>query len=388
MKFASRLVSFDPAPGDQFRPISTPIYQTATFEQEHADQFGEYDYSRSGNPTRTVLENHLASLESGSRGFCFSSGMAAIATVTKLLRNGDDILADSDLYGGTCRLFSKILDRTGITARYADACDPERFEQQITPQTRLVYVESPTNPLLRVVDLRRIAAIAHAHGALFCVDNSTMSPYLQNPLDLGADIVLHSATKYLGGHHDVTAGAIVVRDEDLASQIYFLQNAEGNALAPFDCYLLLRGIKTLKLRLDCQQRNAQLVASFLAAHKDVTGVYYPGLREARGYELQRSQARGAGAVLSFTTGSMEVSKAIAEQAKLFRITVSFGSVNSSISLPGSMSHASVPCEVMATRDLPPDLVRISAGIEDEEDMIADLDQALSFAKQRVLIAIP
>lgn len=385
MKFASRLVSFDPAPGDQFRPISTPIYQTATFEQEHADHFGEYDYSRSGNPTRTVLENHLASLENGSRGFCFSSGMAAIATVTKLLRNGDDILADSDLYGGTCRLFSKILDRTGITARYADACSPETFEQQITPQTRLVYVESPTNPLLRVVDLRRIAAIAHAHGALFCVDNSTMSPYLQNPLDLGADIVLHSATKYLGGHHDVTAGAIVVRDEDLAGQIYFVQNAEGNALAPFDCYLLLRGIKTLKLRLDCQQRNAQAIASFLTAHKEVTGVYYPGLREARGYELQLSQARGAGAVLSFTTGSIEVSKAIAEQTKLFRITVSFGSVNSSISLPGSMSHASVPSEVMATRDLPRDLVRISAGIEDEEDMIADLDQAISFAKRRALV---
>jgi cystathionine beta-lyase len=388
MKFASRLVSFDPAPGDRFRPISTPIYQTATFEQEHADQFGEYDYSRSGNPTRTVLENHLASLENGSRGFCFSSGMAAIATVTKPLRNGDDILADSDLYGGTCRLFSKLLDRTGITARYADACDPESFEQQITPQTRLVYVESPTNPLLRVVDLRRIAGIAHAHGALLCVDNSTMSPYLQNPLDLGADIVLHSATKYLGGHHDVTAGAIIVRDETLAGQIYFVQNAEGNALAPFDCYLLLRGIKTLKLRLDCQQRNAQAVASFLAAHKDVTGVYYPGLRGARGYDLQHSQARGAGAVLSFTTGSIELSKAIAEQAKLFRITVSFGSVNSSISLPGNMSHASVPPEVMATRDLPRDLVRISAGIEDEEDMIADLDQALSFAKQRVLIAIP
>ena len=388
MKFASRLVSFDPAPGDRFRPISTPIYQTATFEQEHADQFGEYDYSRSGNPTRTVLENHLASLENGSRGFCFSSGMAAIATVTKLLRNGDDILADSDLYGGTCRLFSKLLDRTGITARYADACDLESFEQQITPKTKLVYVESPTNPLLRVVDLRRIAGIAHAHGALLCVDNSTMSPYLQNPLDLGADIVLHSATKYLGGHHDVTAGAIVVRDEALAGQIYFVQNAEGNALAPFDCYLLLRGIKTLKLRLDCQQRNAHAVASFLAAHKDVTGVYYPGLRGARGYDLQHSQARGAGAVLSFTTGSIELSKALAEQAKLFRITVSFGSVNSSISLPGNMSHASVPPEVMATRDLPRDLVRISAGIEDEEDMIADLDQALSLAKQRVLIAIP
>jgi cystathionine beta-lyase len=376
MKFASRLVSFDPAPGDRFRPISTPIYQTATFEQEYADSFGEYDYSRSGNPTRTVLEKHLAALENGTRGFGFASGMAAISTVTKLLRSGDEILADSDLYGGTCRLFSKVLDRTGISAQYADASDVERFAQRITPETRLVYVESPTNPLLRVIDLRRIADLAHAHGALLCVDNSTMSPYLQNPLDLGADVVLHSATKFLGGHHDVTAGAIVVKDSELAEKIYFIQNAEGNALGPFDCYLLLRGIKTLKLRLDCQQRNALAIAQFFTEHKGVKHVYYPGLREDVGYELQRSQARGPGAVLSFTTGSFEVSKAIAEHASLFRITVSFGSVNSSISLPGNMSHASVPAELRALRDLPSDLVRISVGIEDEEDLIADLDQAI------------
>jgi len=386
MKFASRLVSFDPAPGDRFRPISTPIYQTATFEQEHADSFGEYDYSRSGNPTRAVLEKHLASLENGSRGFCFSSGMAAISTVTKLLRSGEEILADSDLYGGTCRLFSKILDRSGIVARYADASDPERFEQQITPSTRLIHIESPTNPLLRVIDLRRIAAIAHDHGALLCVDNSTMSPYLQNPLDLGADIVLHSATKFLCGHHDVIAGAIVVKDEKLAEQIYFVQNAEGNSLAPFDCYLLLRGLKTLKLRVDCQQRNALAIARFLSSHQDIQRVYFPGLIENRGYAIQRSQARGAGSVLSFTTGSVELSKAIAEHAKLFRITVSFGSVNSSISLPGAMSHASVPPEILAQRELPPDLVRVSVGIEDEEDLIADLDRAICRAKERTSIA--
>jgi len=387
MKFASRLVSFDPAPGDRFHPISTPIYQTATFEQEHADSFGEYDYSRSGNPTRSVLEKHLALLENGARGFAFASGMAAISTVTKLLKNGDDILADSDLYGGTCRLFSKVLDRTGITAHYADACDLDRFEQQITPKTRLVYLESPTNPLLRIIDIRRTAALAHSHGALLCVDNSTMSPYLQNPLDLGADIVLHSATKFLCGHHDVTAGAIVVKDSSLADKIYFVQNAEGNALGPFDSFLLLRGMKTLKLRLDCQQRNAQTIAKFLLNHKEVTRVYYPGLAENADYELQRSQARGSGAVLSFTTGSVEASKAIAEYAKLFRITVSFGSINSSISLPGHMSHASVPPEVLAQRDLPHDLVRISVGIEDEEDLIADLEQAIHLAMRRTFVAI-
>lgn len=379
MKFASRLVSFDPAPGDRFRPISTPIYQTATFEQEHTDSFGEYDYSRSGNPTRTVLEKHLSALENGTRGFCFSSGMAAIATVTKLLRCGDEILADSDLYGGTCRLFSKVIDRNGIVVRYADAHSPDQFEQQITPQTKLIFVESPTNPLLRVIDLRRMASIAHAHGALLCVDNSTMSPYLQNPLDLGADIVLHSATKFLCGHHDVTAGAIIVKDEALAKQIHFLQNAEGNALGPFDSYLLLRGIKTLKLRLDCQQRNAKAVAQFLVNHKEIKQVFYPGLNEGSDYELLRSQARGPGSVLSITTGSVEVSKAIAEQAKFFHIMVSFGSVSSSISMPGSMSHASVPPAVLALRHMPADLLRISVGIEDEEDLIADLEQAIEKA---------
>ena len=379
MKFASRLVSFDPAPGDRFRPISTPIYQTATFEQEHADSFGDYDYSRSGNPTRTVLEKHLAQLENGARGFVFSSGMAAISTAARLLRSGDSILADNDLYGGTCRLFTRVLERTGITARYSDASDLDRFEQQFTPNTRLVYVESPTNPLLRVVDLRRVAELAHAHNALLAVDNSTMSPYLQNPLDLGADIVLHSGTKFLGGHHDVTAGAIVVNDPVLAEQVYFSQNAEGNALAPFDSYLLLRGIKTLKLRLDCQQKNALAVAQYLSTRAGIQEVYYPGLPSSSNYALQHSQARGAGAVLSFTTGSFAVSKAIAEHAHLFRITVSFGSVNSSISLPGNMSHASVPPEVLAQRDLPADLVRISVGIEDEEDLIADLDRAINFA---------
>jgi cysteine-S-conjugate beta-lyase len=383
MKFASRLVSFDPAPGDRYRPVATPIYQTATFEQECADEFGEYDYSRTGNPTRAVLEKHLATLENGTRGFCFSSGMAAIGSVTRLLRSGDEILADSDLYGGTCRLFTRVLERTGITARYADARDLDNFETKITPRTKLIYVESPTNPLLRVLDLRRIAALAQAHGALLCVDNSTMSPYLQNPLDLGADIVLHSATKFLGGHHDLTAGVVVVRDQPLGEQFGFIQNADGTALGPFDCFLLLRGLKTLKLRLDCQQRNAITIAKFLAEHSGVQQVYFPGLADSPGYELQSAQARGAGAVLSFTTGSIEASKTVAEATNLFRITVSFGCLSSSISLPGNMSHASVPPEVAAQRDLPRDLVRLSVGIEDETDLVEDLDRALRRASSTV-----
>ena len=377
MKFASRLVSFDVAPGDPFRPMATPIYQTATFEQEEATGFGSYDYSRSGNPTRTVLEEQIAALENGTRGFCFSSGMAAITCITRLLRSGDEIVAESDLYGGACRLFTRVLERTGITARYADAGDLNAFAGLFTSRTKLVYLESPTNPLLRVVDIRQVADLAHANGALLAVDSSAMSPYLQNPLDLGADIVLHSATKYLCGHSDVTAGAVVVKDDELAKQIYFLQNAEGNAIGPFDAFLFLRGLKTLKLRLDCQQKNAQAIAKWLEAHPQVTGVNYPGLASSPGYLLQRKQARGAGAVLSFTTGSVEVSRRIVEATSMFSICVSFGSINSTISLPGCMSHASVPPEVGKVRELPADLVRISVGIEDAGDLIADLEQAFA-----------
>ena len=376
MKFASRLVSFDPAPLDRVRPMSTPIYQTATFEQEFADSFGEYDYSRSGNPTRKVLEDQIAALENGARGFCFSSGMAAIATVTRLLQAGDEILADWDLYGGANRLFGKVLGRAGITVRYVDASDPGNIIDRITPATRLIYVESPTNPLLRIVDLKTVAEAAQERGVRFCVDNSTMSPYLQNPLDLGADIVLHSATKFLCGHSDVTGGALVVNDPKLAEDIYFLQNAEGGALGPFDCFLLLRGLKTLKLRMDVQQRNAEAVAQFLTTHPKVSSVHYPGLSTHRDFEIQQSQARGGGAVLSFTVGSHGAAKRVAEGSKLFRISVSFGSINSTISIPLRMSHASVPIDLRALRSLPEDLLRLSIGIEDDEDLIQDLSKQL------------
>jgi cysteine-S-conjugate beta-lyase len=376
MKFASQLVQFDAAPGDRNRPTSTPIYQTATFEQERADQFGDYDYSRSGNPTRTILEQQVARLEGGTRGFAFASGMAAIAAVAHTLRSGDEIVADSDLYGGTCRLFTRILERAGIRASYADAGNPEAFAARITPRTRLLFVESPTNPLLRVVDLRALAALAHDNHALLAVDNSSMSPYLQNPLSLGADIVVHSATKFLSGHADVMGGVVVVRDAQLAEDIYLMQNGEGNALAPFDCFLVLRGLKTLKLRIDAQQRNALAIAEFLAADPRAGRVFYPGLGSDPGYALQQRQASGAGSVLSFTARSAEAARAVAERSKMFQISVSFGSVHSTISLPGCMSHASVPPEIAAARRLPPELVRVSVGIEDAEDLIADLDQAL------------
>jgi cystathionine beta-lyase len=388
MKFASQLVAFEACPSDPFKPVATPIYQTATFEQEHADQFGRYDYSRSGNPTRTVLEEQLAQLENGGQAFAFASGLAAISSVARLLSAGDDILACDDLYGGTYRLFSKILNRTGVKVRYADACDLPAFAAAITPQTRLLYTETPTNPLLRICDIRALADLAHEHGALLCVDNSAMSPYLQNPLDLGADIVLHSATKYLCGHSDVTAGVVAVRSPELAEQIYFLQNGEGSALGPFDSYLLLRSIKTLKLRLDYQQSSARRIAEHLKAHSAIQRVYYPGLLDHPGHDLHSQQARGSGAVISFTTGSFELSRRIAEATGLFRVSVSFGSVNSSVSLPGCMSHASIPAELRRGRAFEADLVRLSIGIEDPQDLIEDLTQAFERAEAEAAVPGP
>ncbi len=386
MKIASRLVTFDPCPGDPFKAVATPIYQTATFEQESAEQFGRYDYSRSGNPTRTALEAQLARLENAASAYCFSSGLAAISAVARLFSAGDEILAGDDLYGGTYRLFSTILDRTGVSVRYADACDPRGFAGQITPKTRLIFVESPTNPLLRIVDIRALAVLAHDHGALLCVDSSAMSPYLQNPLDLGADIVVHSATKYLSGHGDLTAGVVAVRSAEIGEEIYRVQNGEGSALGPFEAYLLLRSIKTLKLRIDAQQANAARVADYLSRHPAVQELYYPGRKEHRGHDLHFRQARGAGAVISFETGSFELSRRIAEATQIFRIRVSFGSVNSSISLPGCMSHASIPEEIRKARALAPDLVRLSVGIEDAEDLIADLGQAFAQAMREEVVS--
>ena len=382
MKFATRLLTFDPAPGDRFTPANTPIYQTATFRQDDATAFGEYDYSRSGNPTRAVVEKQIAALESGTRGFCFSTGLAAITAVTRLLSPGEEILACDDLYGGTYRLFSRILAKRGINVRYVDFTNLDAVAAAITTSTRLVYLESPTNPLLQIIDIAAVSDIAHRSGALVCVDNSTMSPYLQRPLELGADIVLHSATKFLCGHSDVMAGAVVVADEDLAQELYLIQNGEGAGLSPFDSYLLLRGTKTLSLRLDRQQSNAEAIAELLDAHPAVDRVYYPGLANDRQLAIHRAQASGDGAVLSFVTGDAEFSRTVVEATKLFAITVSFGGVNSTISLPNYMSHASIPAHLRQQKSIPPDLVRISVGAEDVDDLIDDLSQAFEIAARQ------
>jgi len=376
----TRLVGFDPCPGDPYRPVATPIYQTATFEQESALGFGRYDYSRSGNPTRAVLEELVAELEGAERGFAFASGLAAMTAVTRLLSAGDEIVAGDDLYGGAYRLFSKILARTGITVRYADATDPAALAAAMGPRTRLVHVETPTNPRLRIVDIAAVAEVAHRGGAVLSVDNTAMSPYLQNPLALGADVVMHSATKYLCGHSDVTAGVVATSDAKLAETLYLIQNGEGSALGPFDSFLLLRGLRTLGLRMDRQQASAQKVAEFLAGHPDVERVWFPGLDGHPGADIHARQARGPGAVISFQTGSLEVSRRVAEASKLFAITVSFGGIGSSISVPCRMSHASIPAEVQKKVELPEDLVRVSVGIEDAGDLIEDLGRALEAAR--------
>ena len=386
MKFATRLLNFDPSPGDRFTPANTPIYQTATFRQQDATEFGEYDYSRSGNPTRAAVERQIAALESGTRGFCFSTGLAAITAVTRLVRPGEEILACDDLYGGTYRLFSRILANRGIDVRYLDFTDLEAVAAAVSPRTKLVYLETPTNPLLQIIDVAAVSDIAHRAGALACVDNSTLSPYLQRPLELGADIVLHSATKFLCGHSDVMAGAVVVADDELAEKLYLIQNGEGAVLAPFDSYLLLRGTKTLALRLDRQQANARAIAEFLDTHPAVKRVYYPGLAEERSLQIHRAQASGDGAVLSFVTGDAEFSRALVEATRLFAITVSFGGVNSTISLPNYMSHASIPVHIRQQKAIPADLVRISVGAEDVEDLVADLAGALEAARQQTRAA--
>jgi cystathionine beta-lyase len=377
VKRATELLAFDACPGDPFRPLATPIYQTATFDQPGALEPGLYDYSRSGNPTRAVLEAQLARLERGTRAVAFASGLAALTAVTRLLRPGDELVAGDDLYGGSYRLFSRLVAPHGVRVRYADLTDEAAAAAAITPRTRLVHVESMTNPLLRVPDLRKLAALAHGHGAWLCVDASILTPYLQRPLELGADIVVHSATKGLGGHGDLTAGSVAVADPGLAERIAFVQNAEGAGLGPFDAFLLLRGMQTLAVRMDRQQASAHRVASHLRARG--LAVRYPGLPEDPGHARLRAQSRGAGAVLSFETGAVDASARLVDSLRLFSTSVSFGSIHSSASLPCRMSHAAIPVEVRRARRLPEDLVRLSIGLEDPDDLASDLEQALAAA---------
>ncbi|PGG97568.1 cystathionine beta-lyase [Blastomyces parvus] len=361
---------------DQFNASSVPIYQSATFKQTSGAGGGEYDYTRSGNPTRTHLERHLAKIMSAQRALVVSSGMAALDVITRLLKPGDEVVTGDDLYGGTHRLLKYLGVHGGIVVHHVDTTRPEKVAEVLGTKTRLVLLETPTNPLIKIVDISRISALAHEANpdALVAVDNTMLSPLLLNPLDLGADIVYESGTKYLSGHHDLMAGVVAVNDLSLGEKLYFTINSSGCGLSPFDSWLLLRGVKTLKVRMEQQQSNAERIAEFLETHG--FRVRYPGLKSHPQYDLHRSMARGPGAVLSFETGDVNISERIVENAKLWAISVSFGCVNSLISMPCRMSHASIDAKTRKERDMPEDLIRLCVGIEDVDDLIDDLRRAL------------
>lgn len=358
--------------------ISVPIYQTATFVQEAPGVNKGYDYSRSGNPTRAALESVLAQLESGSTGLAFASGLAAIDTVLKLLKSGDEILAVDDIYGGAYRLFTHVYEKFGIGIRYVDTTDIAQVQEALTPATKLIWLESPTNPTLKVSDISAIAALAHQHGAWLCVDNTFASPVFQKPLELGADIVVHSATKYLGGHSDLIAGAVIAKDPELGARLKFLQNAAGNVLGPFDSWLILRGLETLPLRVRQQAQSALAIAEYLDKHEAVDTVYYPGLASHPQHELTRRQQKGAfGSVISFRLkqDEQETATALLQALQLFHLAESLGGVKSLCCLPCEMTHKSVPREKRLATGVTDGFIRLSVGIEETEDLIADLEQA-------------
>lgn len=363
---------------DQYNASSMPIYQSATFKQTSGSGGGEYDYTRSGNPTRTHLERHLAKIMCAERALVVGSGMGAMDVITRLLRPGDEVVTGDDLYGGTNRLLKYLSTYNEITVHHVDTTNPDKVRNAVGPKTAMVLLETPTNPLIKIVDIPTIAKLAHQVNpkALVAVDNTMLSPLLMNPLELGADIVYESGTKYLSGHHDLMAGVLAVKDSALGERLYFTINASGCGLAPFDSWLLMRGIKTLKVRMEQQQSNAQRIAEFLEGHG--FKVRYPGLKSHPQYELHNSMARGAGAVLSLETGSVQVSERIVEAAKLWAISVSFGCVNSLISMPCRMSHASIDAQTRQERAMPEDIIRLCVGIEDADDLIDDLSRAVSY----------
>ncbi|WP_119344745.1 trans-sulfuration enzyme family protein [Facilibium subflavum] len=360
---------------DPYHANSLPIYQTATFAQEASfDQPNAYDYSRSGNPTRKVVEDQIARLEQGQFGFAFNSGMAGIYAVVQLLNAGDHLITGQDIYGGTYRLLTKIVSRFGIEVTQVDLCDINAIEENIQKNTKMVLLETPTNPLQQITDIAVLASFLKQSNILLAVDNTFLSPWLQKPLTLGADIVIHSATKHLSGHSDITAGAVVVNDASLAQDIQLIQNASGSALEALPAWLLLRGIKTLGLRIERQQQNAIEIANFLQSHPQVEKVYYCGLPDHPGFDINKKQATGSGTVISFTTQSQAISQYVVDHTRLFITSVSFGSLTSLISLPCQMSHAAIDS---GRHNIPPSLVRLSIGIESVDDLKEDLHRCLS-----------
>ena len=362
----------DPSTG----AIITPIYQTSTYVQEELGRHKGYEYARTQNPTRFALEQNIAAIENGKAGFAFASGMAAIGAVATLLQAGDHVVVTDNTYGGTFRLFDKVLTRYRIEFSYVDTSEPEQIDQAIRPNTKLLFVETPTNPVMRLTDLRRAAEIAHARGVRMVVDNTFASPYVQRPLDMGADLVVHSTTKYLNGHSDSIGGIVVaVRDDDI-EWLRFVQNSEGAILGPMDSWLVLRGTKTLAVRMAQHNRNGLAIAEYLAGHPKVKTVLYPGLPSHPQHELAKRQMNGFGGMLSFDVGNMDGARRVLNRVRLMALAESLGGVETLIGHPASMTHASVPPERRAAIGLTDSLIRISVGIEDKDDLIADLKQAL------------
>lgn len=379
LRFNTLTIHGGQQPDAAYGAVMPPVYLTSTFAQAAPGDHKGYEYSRSGNPTRHALEAALASIENGNFGLAFSSGLAAMDAVLKLLRPGDEVLATHDLYGGSYRLFRRVFEPLGIGFRFEDLTATERLADAIGPQTRLIWLETPTNPMMNILDIGAIAAVARKHGVLVAVDNTFATPYLQQPLDLGADIVMHSATKYLGGHSDVVAGALVVRDRELADRLSFLQNACGAVLGPMDSYLVLRGIKTLHVRMQRHCENGRAVAEFLSRHRGVEKVFWPGLPDHPGHGLAKRQMRDFGGMLSFIPkgGRYQDAVSLVSALRVFTLAESLGGVESLVGHPASMTHASIPPEERAKSGVTDGLIRLSVGIEDAEDLMEDLDRGLA-----------
>lgn len=378
MKFATKVIHAGIEPDPSTGAIMTPIFQTSTYVQEAPGKHKGFEYARTQNPTRQTLEKNLAALENGNYAIAFSSGLAAMDNILKMLKPGDEIISTNDLYGGSYRLMTKVYANFGIRSHFVALQDTQNLIDLINANTKLIWIETPTNPMLSLIDIAAVCEIAKSKGIWTCVDNTFASPYLQTPLDLGADMVLHSATKYLGGHSDVVSGAVIVKEKALADKLYFLQNAAGAVPGPQDCFLILRGIKTLHLRVERACENALKIAGFLKAHPKVNHVYYPGFEEHPGHEIAKKQMRHFGAMISFDMHEDDSAKAttILSNTHYFSLAESLGGVESLIGHPASMTHASIPRDERYKVGLTDSLIRLSVGIEDVEDLIGDLSQAL------------
>lgn len=379
MKFGTKAIHAGVKPDSSTGAIMTPVYQTSTYVQPSPGKHKGFEYSRSQNPTREALQENLAALENAKHGLAFSSGMSAIDAILKLLKPGDEVLSSLDIYGGTYRIFTEIYQDFGIKFQFVDMCDLNRISTQFTDKTKLVWVETPSNPMMNIIDIKGLAGVCKKFDTLLCVDNTFATPYLQNPIDLGADIVMHSVTKYISGHSDVIMGALVVNNDELNERLMFIQNACGAVPGPQDCFLVLRGIKTLHIRMQRHCENGRRIAHFLKSHPKVDKVYWPGFEEHKNHEVAKKQMRDFGGMISFVLKNDKIENAITlmERLKLFVIAESLGGVESLCGHPASMTHASIPREERMKSGLKDSLIRLSIGIEDVEDLVSDLEKSLS-----------